>query len=297
MRTLLALILLAAFLFLAVGHRNHAMRLARLRALTGNCSYVEIATVPAAAERFLPTTIARNLRILGKEIQAWQIFAAVVLACAICGMLALLLGPLLALAGGAAIVSLAVLVLGILAKRRVGAIGALMPGFLDRVRQLLGVGNSLPVAFSRAVHAAHPLLGDFFTPVVRRVNNGASFPDTIEQVAGDVDLYELRLFATAVTVNMRFGGALTHTLGNLVSYLRKRASLERELRAATTQIRVSAWVLALLPIGVGALIMSQNHEYASWFLSNPTGRWMLGYCALSQAIGLLLMRTLSQSRF
>ncbi len=157
-----------------------------------------------------------------------------------------------------------------------------MPGFLDRVRQLLSVGNSLPVAFARAVQGAPAPLGSFFAPALRRMNNGASFLDTIHQSANDIDLYEMRLFAAAVTVNTRFGGSLTHSLNNLVLYLRKRTSIERELRASTTQIRASAWCLALLPVGVATMILMQNPEYATWFLAHPTGRWMLGYCILSQ---------------
>jgi tight adherence protein B len=86
-------------------------------------------------------------------------------------------------------------------------------------------------------------------------------------------------------------------LNNLVLYLRKKASIERELRASTTQIRASAWVLALLPLGVAAMIVTQNHDYASWFLSHPTGRWMLGYCVLSQAAGMALMRLIVRTRF
>lgn len=297
MRVLAAIMLAAGLLVMAMNQRNHLMKLARLKALTGERSNDRMAGAAVIAERFLPGTVARNLRVLGKEIRARDSLAVLALLCAIFSIAAVLVGLLPALAGLAAIVSLAILLLSILANRRIAAIGELMPSFLDRVRQLLGVGNSLPVAFSRAVYAAHPLLRNFFAPALRRMSNGASFPDTLEQVASDINLYEVRLFATAVTVNMRFGGALTHTLSNLVSYLRKRASLERELRAATTQIRVSAWVLALLPIGVGALIVTQNQEYASWFLSNPTGRWMLGYCALSQAMGLFLMRTFARSRF
>jgi tight adherence protein B len=86
-------------------------------------------------------------------------------------------------------------------------------------------------------------------------------------------------------------------LNNLVLYLRKKAAIERELRASTTQIRASAWVLALLPLGVAAMIVMQNHGYASWFLSHPTGRWMLGYCVLSQTAGVVLMRLIVRTRF
>ncbi len=50
-----------------------------------------------------------------------------------------------------------------------------MPGFLDRVRQLLSVGNSLPVAFARAVQGAQPPLTGLlpFAPAPRRMSGTA----------------------------------------------------------------------------------------------------------------------------
>ena len=182
------------------------------------------------------------------------------------------------------------MVLNLLAARRVAELGALMPAFFDRVRQLLVIGNSLPTAFMRAVQGAQPRLTAFFAPTLRRMGNGAGFSESIRQAADDIDLYEMRLFAAAVAANMRFGGSLTHALGNLVSYLRKRSAIERELRANTAQIRTSAWVLALLPMVVAGLIIFQNQDYARWFTTHPAGKHMLVYCFFSQIIGAFLMR-------
>jgi tight adherence protein B len=172
-----------------------------------------------------------------------------------------------------------------------------LPSFFDRVRQMLIIGNSLPTAFARTVQGAQPRLTVFFAPTLRRMSNGVSCSESIRQSAEDIDLYEMRLFAAAVATNMRFGGSLTHSLNNLVSYLSKRASIERELRANTTQIRVSAWVLGLLPMLVAGLIVFQNRDYARWFIVNPTGKHMLLYCIVSQIVGACLMRAVVRTKF
>ena len=298
MRLLLALLLLAGLVAFAMVRRSRAAGLSRLEALIG-APAAGIAARPAAIamERMLPRSVVRNLHILGIEPSPREVLPGLVMAGLAVLIVAVLVGPPTALGLSAIVLLVGFATLSITADRRIREIGALMPGFLDRVRQLLSVGNSLPVAFTRAVHGAQPRLAGFFAPALRRMHNGASFPDAIQQSANDIDLYEVRLFSAAVTVNTRFGGSLTHTLNNLVHYLRKKASIERELRASTTQIRASAWVLALLPVGVAAMIVMQNFGYASWFLSNPTGRWMLGYCVLSQAAGILLMRLIVRTRF
>lgn len=298
MRLLLALLLFGGLLTFAMTRRSRAADMTRLEKLVGVPGRgITARRASIAMERFLPRGLVRNLHVLGIEPNPREILPVSAMMAVAILIASVLIGPLYALGIAAAAILAGLAALNIMADRRTREIGDLMPGFLDRVRQLLSVGNSLPVAFSRAVQGGQPRLAGFFAPAIRRLNNGASFPDTIQQSADDIDLYEVRLFSSAVTVNTRFGGSLTHALSNLVLYLRKRASIERELRAATTQIRVSAWVLALLPIGVAAMIMVQNREYASWFLSHPTGRWMLGYCVLSQAAGIFLMRIIVRTRF
>ncbi|HVV33124.1 MAG TPA: type II secretion system F family protein [Vitreimonas sp.] len=208
-----------------------------------------------------------------------------------------LAGALAALVLCASVPLIAAAVLHVLAGRRVRELGSFLPRFFDRVRQLLVIGNSLPTAFARAIDGSHPRLIAFFAPALRRIANGAGFADAIRQSSDDIALYEMHLFAAAVSTNMRFGGSLTHALNNLVRFLQKRASVERELRASTSLIRTSAWVLALLPVLVGALIVTQNQEYARWFVADPLGRSLLVYCAASQIAGVFAMRAITGSEF
>lgn len=297
-RLLCALLLFGGLLGFVMARRTRMAGLNRLEKLIG-APVAGVAARPAtiAVERILPRSLVRNLHVLGIEPHPREILPAAAMTGLAALIVAVLIGPAYALGILAAVLLIGLGVLNVMAGRRRQEIGDLMPSFLDRVRQLLSVGNSLSVAFSRAAQGAQPRLAAFFAPALRRMHNGANFPDAIQQSADDIDLYEVRLFSSAVTVNTRFGGSLTHALNNLVLYLRKRASIERELRASTTQIRASAWVLALLPIGVAAMIVMQNPEYADWFLSHPTGRWMLGYCVISQAVGVALMRMIVRTRF
>jgi tight adherence protein B len=248
-------------------------------------------------EQFLPRLMVSDLRILDVDPasrEAVAVAAAYVLAIA---LVARLINLLAAATAAAAVLVLAVAALNILAGRRVRELGTLMPGFFDRVRQLLAVGNSLPTAFARAAHSSQPQLLKFFAPALRRVANGAGFAESVLQSAEDVSLYEMHLFSAAVATNMRFGGSLTHALNNLVQFLRKRSSVERELRASTSLIRSSAWVLGLLPVLVASLIVTQNKQYAHWFIADPTGKVLLVYCIFSQIVGALVMRAIVRTEF
>lgn len=293
--------LAVAMAVMLVLDRRQARHLARLDALlapeAGGLNPAQPKQPLAQLEKRFPCIFLNNLRQLGFKFSSRDIVAgltAMTLFCFVAGTMA---GP----AAAAGIVAAAVLItfaaVNILAARRVARFSGQLPGFLDRLRQLLVVGSNLPTAFARAVQGSHTITVEFLEPAVRRVHNGAGFSDSIRQCAEDIGLHELQLFAATVTANARFGGSLSQALANLVLYLRRRAAIERELRASTAQIRASAWVLALLPMVVALAIIVQNRDYAAWFFTHSAGKKLLLYCFVSQAIGAVLMRLVVRTRF
>lgn len=177
------------------------------------------------------------------------------------------------------------------ARQRMNALSEAMLGYFDRVRQLLVVGNSLSVALARATQSSPPIIVEFFAPTMRRIANGAGITESMNELAEELDVYELRLFGTAIETNLRFGGSLTSILSNLIENIRRRAAVIREMRVSTSQIRASAWVLGLLPMVVASVVMLQSPDYVRWFIDNPSGRTLLVYCVLSQVLGAFMMRT------
>jgi tight adherence protein B len=172
-----------------------------------------------------------------------------------------------------------------------------MLGLLERIRQLLSVGHSLQTALQRAVENSPPVVGRALASTLRRIANGAGVADSVERAAAELDLYELHLLATAARTNLRFGGSMGALLKNMIENVRRRATVERELRANTTQTRASAWVLALLPMVVAGVVMNTNHAYAGWFLATESGHHMILYAAISQSLGILAMRTITRTRY
>jgi tight adherence protein B len=281
--------------------RAQRKRLVRLKNLvTGGAAETTVLPAtppPPSMDKFLPRALVRNLFQIGIQPTVRNVvFAVATIAMAVL-IFGLLAGPEAAAGGTAALLLIGTGTLNILAGRRVAQMGTLIPGFLDRMRQLLTVGNSLPTAFARTAQAAQPALGQFFAPTLRRIHNGAGFCESIRQCSDDIDIYEMHLFATAVAANARFGGSLSQALNNLVIYLRRRAAIERELRSSTAQIRASAWVLGLLPMLVASAIVLQNRDYANWFLTHSQGKTLLIYCLLSQLIGAVLMRAVVKTKF
>lgn len=294
--SLIAALGLVALLLIARTRQAELKRFLALLTLEpqGQLVAAALGQVPVAA---LPNMLARKLHRAG-----WAPSATQALGILLVFMLAMATAWVAAgwFAAALAAITLLLAALGVLeyrAQRRMRLLSDCMLGFLERVRQLLSVGNSLSTALARAVDNSPLIVTQYLTPTIRRINNGTGVAESLERCAGDLDVYELHLLATAARTNLRFGGSMTSILKNIIENIRKRATVERELRADTTQIRSSAWVLALLPMLVATVVMLMNTDYARWFLVTPAGHKMIAYAIVSQLIGAWLMRVITQTRY
>lgn len=213
-------------------------------------------------------------------------------ALAVGGALGLRLGPLVGAAGALAVLAAGPIGLQMLASRRIAALRDGMPFFIDGIRQVLMAGGSLQQALLRATASTSPALRRYLAPMIRRINNGAAPGDSLVWLAERLDLAELHMFAAAVQASMRYGGRLSAVLANLAHTLRERARVERELRAATAETRVSAMLIGGLPAIAGLAMGLLNPKYAAFFLGDPTGHRLLAIALGLQLAGVLAMRRL-----
>jgi tight adherence protein B len=72
--------------------------------------------------------------------------------------------------------------------------------------------------------------------------------------------------------------------------LRERATLRRQIRVLTAEGRLSAWVLACLPIAIGLYMAAVNSDYIGLLVTTTVGWIMLGTAAALLVLGILWMR-------
>lgn len=249
------------------------------------------------AKRFVPAIVRNRLYRAGIELTSGLLMTFLIVVPGFWVVLAIVSG----VAAATVVVVSALLVTAAIvdyrARQRMNALSDAMLGYFDRVRQLLVVGNSLSVALAGATRSSPPIVVEFFSPAIRRIANGAGVAESVGHMADELDLHELRLFGTAIETNLRFGGSLTSILNNMIDNIRRRAAVVREVRVSTSQIRASAWVLGLLPMIVASIVMVQSPEYARWFIDEPVGRQLLAYCAISQALGAVVMRSVVRTNY
>jgi tight adherence protein B len=165
-----------------------------------------------------------------------------------------------------------------------------LPVFLERVRQLVLIGNPLEYAFLRAMTDADPICQDYFGGILIRVQHGAPFADSLDDLAIRLKVPSVYMLAACVRANKRYGGRVSNNLANLISQLNNKRRLEYEMRAATAETRTSVAILLLLTISLGAFVIFQNPSSLHFFATDPTGRILGLVIIVWPIVGLFAMR-------
>jgi tight adherence protein B len=173
-------------------------------------------------------------------------------------------------------------------RRRALLLGQL-PAFLDHVVRAVQAGGSIPHALASATtESVEPLRG-LFDRVDRQTRLGASLEDALEKAGAGHGLRQLDMVALVIRLNQRYGGSVREILSGIVTMIRQRERAQREVLALTAETRLSAWVLALLPIGLALYIVWMNPDYLQTMWMDSVGRTLLSIAIGLQAVGSLLL--------
>lgn len=188
-----------------------------------------------------------------------------------------------------ALVGLAYTVIASIYKRRQMLIVSQLPRLLDQVVRLLRTGKTLGDAFGIATRDADDPLKEVMLKLQRNISLGMTIPEAFNDLADTYALKELQVLALGVQVNARFGGSLVELLNNIITLIRQREQLSRQLRALTGETRTSAVVLSALPLLLGTFMVVSNPDYIDQMVRNPTGQWILSVAAGMQILGMVVI--------
>jgi tight adherence protein B len=107
---------------------------------------------------------------------------------------------------------------------------------------------------------------------------------------------DVRYFVVAVLIQRESGGNLTEILTNLSSLIRQRAKLLAKIRVLSSEGRLSAWILGLMPFALAGVMNLVNPEFMSLLWTDPIGISLIEYMLTLMAIGALIMRKIVRIR-
>lgn len=198
--------------------------------------------------------------------------------------------PIVAIACGAGVIGLPLMVLNLKRNMRMQKLVNQLPDVFDMMAQALRAGHSLAGAIQTVYEQMPPPIATEFAQVYHEQNLGIKIEEALQSMAARVDSLDVRFFVTAVMIQRQTGGDLAEVLDNISDVIRGRIELSGLVRGLTAEGRLSGWVLFALPIVVFLGSMYLNPKYGSVLLEDPKGKIMLMVAVGMQLMGIAMIR-------
>ena len=174
-------------------------------------------------------------------------------------------------------------------RKRLEAFQAQLPDAIDMLVSAMKAGYSFQAAMNFIGEETAAPLGPEFARFYDEQRLGIDVRSALLALQTRVDSMDLKMFVTAVLVQRESGGNLGEVLANISDIMRERFALEGELETLTAESRLSARILAALPVVVFVGMFVLNPSFMQPMLREATGQLMLVLAGLSVAIGYLIM--------
>lgn len=232
----------------------------------------------------------------------WTV-SSFLLACGTLGVLAFFVAAgmahqpaLLSLAIGIGAAMLPVFYLQRQRSRRLARMERQLPDALDLVTRALRAGHAFASGVQMIGEEMPDPIASEFRMVADEVNFGVSLQQALTNLSERVPLTDLRYFVVSVLIQRDSGGNLTEVLGNLSKLIRDRLKLLARVRVLSSEGRLSAWILGLMPFALAALMNIFNPEFMAPLWTDPIGQAVLKYMLALMFVGVVLLRKIAKIR-
>lgn len=197
---------------------------------------------------------------------------------------------MLTLLGGGILTAIPpVIVLGKAKKRRKKFL-AQLPDTLSLLSGTLRAGYSLMQGVEAVSQEVDEPMGSELRRVVTESRLGRPLDESLEASAERMDSADFSWAVMAVRIQREVGGNLAELLMTVGDTMTQRERLRRDVAALTAEGKVSAIVLAFLPVGLGAAMFVINPEYISALITTKAGNFLLGGAVLLALVGFYWMK-------
>jgi len=160
----------------------------------------------------------------------------------------------------------------------------------------LAGGHSIRGALAAAGRGLGGAAGGELGVAARALDLGEPTERVLERVRRRARSAAWDTIAAAVLLNREAGGDLAGLLRGTAAALEDVARLEREARSATAQARLTALIVAALPVGAALLAELASPGYLGRLVTSPLTAWLAAGALVLQGGALVLIHRLARVR-
>lgn len=165
-----------------------------------------------------------------------------------------------------------------------------LPEAADMLSRSLKAGHSFTTALGMVGDEMPDPIASEFRNAFDQTSFGVPLNDALGELATRVPIPDLRYFVIAVLIQRESGGNLAEILASISQLVRSRLALLGKVRALSAEGRLSAWVLGLMPFGLGGLMSIVNPDVLPIVWNDPAGFKMIELSLVAMLFGFVWMR-------
>ena len=163
------------------------------------------------------------------------------------------------------------------------------PDALNILMSAVTAGDSLMQAISYVGEVMHNPIGREFKLMGDRLKLGESPEVVLKRSCKNYPYSEFLFFTVTLRANIARGGQLKGVLARLIRVLVDARTLEKKKMAMTSDARISAKIVAAIPLIFMFILNQINPSNVDFVLHDPEGRVVLFYVLGSELIGLFIV--------
>jgi len=176
--------------------------------------------------------------------------------------------------------------------RRLAKIEEQLPDAVDVIRRALRAGHPFNAALKLVAEDMEQPIAKEFDLTFHDMNYGNDVRRAMLGLLDRVPSVTMMSFVTAVLLQRETGGNLAEILEQISKVVRGRFKFFRKVRTLSAEGRMSAWVLALVPLVLFAAISLTQPDYLPTLIHDALGRKLVVGAVVLGLIGTLWIRKL-----
>ena len=230
-----------------------------------------------------------RLKRAGMSIRASEFIALHLIGIIVCSIAAYYFSRNIFLTSFAAIIVVLVpfLILNIKSSQRLTRFHEQLPDALQLISGSLKAGYSFSQALRMVVDESRPPLSDEFKRILSEIRVGLPEREALDHVSQRISSEYFQWVATAINVQREVGGNLAEVMDTVADTIRERDRVLNRIKALTSEGKLSAIILIILPIVVGMMMFFINRGYISLLVTTKVGIIMLIIAGFLLIIGII----------